>query len=65
MLMRASTAWFGPNAVEMSAMSAVFDIMMEAQIPSGKLAEEASLKKDAVRIKKPKRKVKELEKNRR
>ena len=51
--------------MEMSAMSAVFDIMMEAQIPSGKLAEEASLKKDAVRIKKSKRKVKELEKNRR
>ena len=65
----------GPHAVEMSAMSAVLqfndgasakhDVMMEAQIPSGKLAEEASLKKDAVRIEKSKRKVKELEKNRR
>ena len=39
--------------------------MMEAQTPSGKLAEEAGSKKDDVRIKKSKRKVKMLEKNRR
>lgn len=59
--------------MEMSAVlqfndgaSAKHDVMMEAQIPKWyKLAKEANSKKDAVRIKKSKRKVKELEKSRR